>query len=742
MVLNTPKSPPKRSQRPALTPAVSPPKAAAPLVSPIVMRLFGMSLLLAGDGFYVSQWNSLAPTFLSPDLVNPSEGQPQPAGLPLGMAGVVLPLGLVLLISTQLRWLPTNNLTRAAMKLLLAGFALHYFTWRTGTLNLSHWTSTVVSVGLFLNEAVCFASMLLYLVQSTWTTSQRRSAAAQVYAADVESGRYQPHVDVLVPTYNEPDYIVRRTVIGCQAMEYSNKTVYILDDTRRPHIRALAAELGCQYITRPDNTHAKAGNLNNALPQLQGELVSIMDADFVPFKPFLTRTVGFFQEPIALLQTQQNFYNADYQARNLGLSGALPNDLEHFYGHLQPARDVGNSVICCGTSYVARRQALMSVGGYYTRCCVEDFQTSVLLLTQGHRLAYLNEMLSLGESTRTYRDFIDQRLRWLQGNLQTFFCAKDLQLWMRLNWVQKSYLLSQLFYCFQSVFRLVFLLTPLLSAYLGIAPLLATLPEFVYYFLPFMALHIAVYGWSTGYRVSFFWNEIYETIFCFPGLRRIGFVLRDPFGKASRVTRKGVQSEGKVYNWSLTLPLTVLLGLSVFIIGLYVGGYWSGRWPTPPSGSWITLVWLGYNSVLLLVSILTAIDQPVRRLNDRFPLRLRCQLRFNGETYWGITENLSDTGALIRLDRPFSSATAVPIRVELTAHNLQLAARQIHQQSDPRLVGLMFDDMPLASRRKLVELIYCNPVPEMLGKPGGLDTVLSLLLALVQLRPILRRYRH
>ena len=128
-------------------------------------------------------------------------------------------------------------------------------------------------------------------------------------------------------------------------MDYPNKTVYILDDTRRPHIKALAEELGCKYITRPDNKHAKAGNLNNALKQTNGELISIMDADFVPFKNFLTRTVGFFQNSkIDLVQTPQYFYNPHYHARNLGLDRMLPNDLENFYGYIQPARDVGNSV--------------------------------------------------------------------------------------------------------------------------------------------------------------------------------------------------------------------------------------------------------------------------------------------------------------------------------------------------------------------------------------------------------------
>lgn len=100
--------------------------------------------------------------------------------------------------------------------------------------------------------------------------------------------------------------------MGCQALDYPHKTIYLLDDTRRPEMRSLAAELGCEYRTRPDNLHAKAGNLNHALAQTTGELIVVFDADFIPTRNFLTRTVGFFQDSqVALVQTPQTFYNPD-----------------------------------------------------------------------------------------------------------------------------------------------------------------------------------------------------------------------------------------------------------------------------------------------------------------------------------------------------------------------------------------------------------------------------------------------
>lgn len=122
----------------------------------------------------------------------------------------------------------------------------------------------------------------------------RRQEATRKSIAVIQ-GIFTPSVDILIPTYNEPVFILRRTIIGCQALEYTNKKIYILDDTKRPEMKKLAEELGCECITRSDNKYAKAGNLNHAIAQTDGELIVVFDADFVPTKNFLTRTVGFFK---------------------------------------------------------------------------------------------------------------------------------------------------------------------------------------------------------------------------------------------------------------------------------------------------------------------------------------------------------------------------------------------------------------------------------------------------------------
>jgi cellulose synthase (UDP-forming) len=623
-----------------------------------------------------------------------------------------------------------------------------YFVWRTiATLNLSTWLSATMSVSLYIVEAIGCFSMLLYSLQTIWSNADKRSRQADRLSQDVLAGRYLPSVDVFVPTYSEPDFIVRRTVVGCQAMDYPNKTVYILDDSQRPHMRALAEELGCEYITRTqENHHAKAGNLNNALPQTHGELITVIDSDFVPFKNYLTRIVGFFQDPkVGLVQTPQDFYNPDHHARNLGIDHLIPNDLANFFRMAQSTRDPVNSVVCCGTSYVIRRKALEEIGGYYHRCLAEDSPTSTFLLTKGYRLIYLNETLSMGESTRNYSDFLKQRLRWLQGNLQLFYCTNEVPIWTKLNIFQKSHMVMQFIGCFNPLFRAIFLLSPLVSIYLGVSAISAPLSESLYYLAPYMLFMVITHAWAADYHTSYFWNEVYEVIFCFPGLQRLFFTLRHPFGRSGFVvTPKGVTTSMKRYNLQYTWPLLVVIGLSVLAIVLHVGGAWAGVWETIKDKNFnIVFFWLLYNVVLMTVAVLAAIDQPERRTVDRYPLHTICKLTSGDRAYWGYTEDVSEGGASLILNTHHLMLEDGDITVELPEHGLVTTAeiRRVTWNENTSRVGVAFVHVTADQSRKLVTMLYSEMTWwKRCKRPSTLDTMLAIVSSFLQFRPILSKY--
>ena len=200
-----------------------------------------------------------------------------PFFVPLVSIYTILAPTVILLIVAQ-AVMKTSPQPRTWSKVLVVGMllalTLRYILWRSqSTLNLADPLNGSLSLGLFIAELLFIFSnsLQLYLMLK----AKPRHREADRHSIAVLQGKYTPTVDILIPTYNEPEFILRRTIIGCQALQYSSKKIYLLDDKRRPEMRSLATELGCEYITRPDNRHAKAGNLNHALARTSGEFIVV-----------------------------------------------------------------------------------------------------------------------------------------------------------------------------------------------------------------------------------------------------------------------------------------------------------------------------------------------------------------------------------------------------------------------------------------------------------------------------------
>ena len=119
-------------------------------------------------------------------------------------------------------------------------------------------------------------------------------------------------MDVYIPTFNEPMEVLEKTITGVLCLDYPNFSAWVLDDGRRPWVKAFCEAKGVGYLTRPNNSHAKAGNINHALTKTSADFVAVFDADFIPQRNFLMRTMGFFADPsIGVVQVPHAFYNYD-----------------------------------------------------------------------------------------------------------------------------------------------------------------------------------------------------------------------------------------------------------------------------------------------------------------------------------------------------------------------------------------------------------------------------------------------
>ncbi|PSB06544.1 cellulose synthase catalytic subunit, partial [Pleurocapsa sp. CCALA 161] len=603
---------------------------------------------------------------------------------------------------------------------------VRYFLWRSlCTLNLANPVDGIFSITLLSMELLAMIGtafqMLLLL------TAKNRTSQADRCSIAVKEGRYNPTVDVLIPTYNEPDFIVKRTIIGCQAMNYDRKQIYVLDDTRRQSMKQLAQELGCHYITRPDNSYAKAGNLNNALKQTNGELVVVFDADFVPTTNFLERTVGFFHNPkLGLLQTPQSYYNSDPIARNLGLEDVLTPEEEVFYRYLQPIRDGAGSVVCAGTSFVARRNALQEIGYFVTDSVSEDYFTGIRLSARGYELAYLNEKLSAGLAAESIGAHIDQRLRWGRGTLQAFFIKSNpltipgLNLWQRFAHLEG---LVHWLTCFPRVF---FLFVPIICTFGQLNPILTTLPETVYVILPYYVLLLTVFSWLNRRSRSILLSDVYSIVQAIPVFITVIKVLLNPFGKGFKVTPKGLARDKFNYNWSLALPMTILLGATLISFGMSLLSL-------PETGINLSLYWGAYNLVTIAVAMMTLLDLPKLSLYEWYSRKQEINIYGDRQVHQGTTQKISEEGVEIILDSPVHLSTKV--MVELIPEILILSGKVTRSFTrDGALHAIVkFKNVTTEQHRELVEMLYCRPGQWEIRKiPNELQSVLIMLKLLLR----------
>lgn len=344
------------------------------------------------------------------------------------------------------------------MMVVSALMSTRYIYFRaTQTLHFNSEIEAILGIGLFLAELYIWVILLLTYLQTVFPLKR-----GIVPLPDDVS--LWPTVDIYIPSYNESLDVVRDTVLAAQCIDYPKDklNIYLLDDGKRREFAVFAADAGVGYITRTDNSHAKAGNLNHALKLTKGELICVFDCDHVATRIFLQATVGsFLQDPkLALLQTPHYFYSPDPFERNLSLGKNIPNEGSLFYGPIQQGNDNWNATFFCGSCAVIRRSALEEIGGFAVETVTEDAHTALKMQRLGWKSAFLAIPLAAGLATERLVLHVIQRTRWARGMTQIF--RMDNPLFGRgLTWQQRCCYLSAMLYFQFALPRVAFLTAPL-----------------------------------------------------------------------------------------------------------------------------------------------------------------------------------------------------------------------------------------------------------------------------------------
>ena len=388
-----------------------------------------------------------------------------------------------------------------------------------------------------------------------------------------------PDVDIFISTYNEPPELLRKTIVGCKHMEYPDKSkvhIYLCDDHRRPEMRKLAEELGVHYFDRPDNEGAKAGNLNKALERTSSPYVVTFDADMIPQRRFLLKTIPYFVDAerinatlpensrrhLGFIQTPQSFYTPDVFQHNLYAETKVPNEQDFFYDVIEAAKTTTNSVIYGGSNTIISRKALDAIGGFYTKSITEDFATGMLIESAGFVSLGLSEPLASGIAPSSFKEHVQQRTRWGRGVIAT---AKQLKFLLnrKLNLSQKLSYSSSVLYWFSPIKNLIYLISPLMFAVFCVPIFKCTLVDLAIFWLPMHLLSMFALRITSQGKMSARWSGIYETsvmpFLLIPIIKEsLGITL-----STFKVTKKEKPSKRQTIDKRSLIPFIILLALTL-----------------------------------------------------------------------------------------------------------------------------------------------------------------------------------
>ena len=497
---------------------------------------------------------------------------------------------------------------------LTAFVALRYILWRIFDTMIYTGIFDIIGMSLLLIAEI-YASILLLLglFINTWPLERET-------AVFPEDTNLLPTVDVFIPTYNEPDEIIRITATAAIQIEYPRDklNVYLLDDggthAKRNHpengmeawerhyrLRQMAIDLGIGYLTRETNQSAKAGNVNHALQHTDGEVLLILDCDHVPTRDILKNTIGHFvsDENLFLVQTPHFFINSSPVEKNLEGVANPSGENDMFYRRMHPAMDFWNSSYFCGSAALLRRKFLLEVGGVSGATITEDAETSYNLHNKGYNSVYVNKPMICGLSPESYDDYVIQRSRWAQGMTQMLLLdnplfSKNLTLPQRL-----SYFNSSLFWLFGFA-RIMYFIAPAAFLILGVNMYNASWLQVLAFSIPFLLSTFIVMDFLYGGTRQPFFSEIYECVQAMFLLPAVISVLLNPRKPSFKVTPKGNTNDND-YLSPLSAPFFAIIIINLVALVLSINRWFDD--PIMRDVLMVTGVWCIYNLYLALISL-------------------------------------------------------------------------------------------------------------------------------------------
>jgi len=273
-----------------------------------------------------------------------------------------------------------------------------------------------------------FGANLLYLTVQALRLKGRHAPPALRATSPLAWGGVTRSVCIQVPIYNER-YVAERVIDAVCAIDWPRDRleVQVLDDSDDETVQIVGRRVAAwrrrglevSHLRRDTREGFKAGALAFGLTRTSAELIAIFDADFVPPRDFLRRTVGSFDDrAIGFVQARWGHLDENYSL--FTRLQAMAIDF-HFLIEQAVRSAAGYFTNFTGTAGVWRRAAIEDSGGWSARTLTEDLDLSYRAQLRGWKAAYVEDLVVPEELPVSIDAYRRQQSRWATGSFQTAF---------------------------------------------------------------------------------------------------------------------------------------------------------------------------------------------------------------------------------------------------------------------------------------------------------------------------------
>ena len=236
-----------------------------------------------------------------------------------------------------------------------------------------------------------------------------------------------PYVTIQLPVYNEL-YVMERLLDNISKMDYPKDKleIQVLDDSTDESVKSTSEQieqlkksgLDIQHIQRVNRKGFKAGALKEGLIKAKGEFIAIFDADFLPKKDWLKKTIPYFiDEQIGVVQTRWSHINRNYSILTKIQAFALD---AHFTLEQVGRNSQGHFINFNGTAGVWRKECILDAGNWEGDTLTEDLDLSYRAQLKNWKFKYLENVLTPAELPVVISAARTQQFRWNKGGAENF----------------------------------------------------------------------------------------------------------------------------------------------------------------------------------------------------------------------------------------------------------------------------------------------------------------------------------